>query len=203
MVTLAAGAALGGGAAVANGVPLLLGEVGEPRADRSGWSQAAEFVSLVLDSGWAWAATAVVVGWLVSDSRRPGAAVRIGAVAGCAALVVATAVYYGGELLFNGGAGWGEVRYWWIRSLVLGLPLGAVGATIRRPGPAGMVAALVVPVGAALNMVLLPPPADSPVAEPVLLTVWGGAAAATVIAVRVLRARRGRTDSAAYPIAPS
>ncbi|MFC7011593.1 hypothetical protein ACFQMH_07670 [Streptomyces viridiviolaceus] len=41
--------------------------------------------------------------------------------------------------------------------LPLGLLLGAVGATIRRPGAVGLLAALTVPVGAALQMVVLPP----------------------------------------------
>ena len=52
------GAALAVAAALANHVPLFLDEVGLARADRSGWSQAAEFASLILDSGWAWAALA-------------------------------------------------------------------------------------------------------------------------------------------------
>ncbi|MFG2107741.1 transposase [Micromonospora chersina] len=51
--------------------------------------------------------------------------------------------------------GWGQMPFWLVASLVSGLPLGAVGASIRRPGPVGILAALVAPVGAALNMVVL------------------------------------------------
>jgi hypothetical protein len=153
---------LGAGASVVNKVPLLLDEVGESRADRSGWSQAAEFVSLVLGSGWVWAATAVAVGWLASRGIRPMVGALVGALAGCVTLAAATGVYYGMDLLLREDFSWGDVRFWWVRSLVLGLPLGAVGATIRRPGPVGVLASLVVPVGAALNMVVLPPPPDSP-----------------------------------------
>jgi hypothetical protein len=176
--------ALGAGAAAANNVPLLLGEVSKARGDRSGWSQSAEFVSLILDSGWAWAATAVAVGWLVSKGSRPMVGTLVGALAGCAALITASVVYDSVKALFQGLAWWGEVRHvWLVRSVVLGLPLGAVGATIRRPGVAGVLAALVVPVGAALNMVVLPPPAESPAAGLVMVTVWGAAAAAVVMVV--------------------
>jgi hypothetical protein len=54
--------ALGFVDSVVNHVPMLLGEVGTARAERGGWSQVAEFSSLILDAGWAWAAAAVLVG---------------------------------------------------------------------------------------------------------------------------------------------
>ncbi|MER7890777.1 hypothetical protein ABTX15_13220 [Micromonospora sp. NPDC094482] len=187
-------------------MPNLLGEVGEARADRGGWSQTAEFASLILDSGWAWAAVAVVAGWLVSSNLRPTMGLLVGALSGCVALVAATAVYYCGELLFTGDFGWGWVtRFWLVGSVALGPPLGAVGATIRRPGPVGAFAALVVPVGAAANMVVLPPPQESLVAGPVRLTVWFAAAATAVfIAVRAIRARRRRDrDFGAEPVVRS
>ncbi|MEV7331956.1 hypothetical protein [Micromonospora sp. NPDC093244] len=181
--TLVVGATLGAAAAVVNSVPLLLGEGGRARADRSAWSQTAEFASLILDSGWAWAAMAVAVGWLVSGGLRPVVGVLAGALAGCVALIDATIVYDAVPMLFpfHQGFAWGQTPFWLVASLVLGLPLGAVGATIRRPGLIGVLAALVAPIGAALNMVVLPPPAESPVAEPVVLTVWAAAAAATVL----------------------
>src|SRR4029079_8965621 len=91
MVAAAAtGLTLGAAAGFADSVPLMLNEVGEARADRSGWSQASEFVSLILDSGWAWAATAVLAGWLAGRARRP----IVGAVAGFVALSVATVAFY-------------------------------------------------------------------------------------------------------------
>lgn len=194
--TLAVGAALGAAAAVVNSVPLLLGEGGSARADRSAWSQTAEFASLILDSGWAWAAMAVAVGWLVSRGLRPVVGVLVGALAGCVALVDATIVYDAVPMLFpfHQGFGWGQMPFWLVASLVLGLPLGAVGATIRRRGPVGVLAALVAPIGAALNMVVLPPPAESPVAELVMLTVWGAAATATVLVVACAARARGRGD---------
>jgi len=186
---LVAGAVLGAGAGLANSVPLMLGEVGEARADRSLWSQAAEFVSLILDSGWAWAATAVLAGWLAGDRRRP----RTGAVAGFVALVVATGAYYATQQAFaDGGDPWADTRFWWLRSLVLGLPLGAVGALARRT----VLAWLVVPLGAVLNLEVLPLPAESRMAGPVYVTVWAGAlVVAGLIVGRALRERPEAVES--------
>ncbi|MET8233053.1 hypothetical protein ABZS77_20525 [Micromonospora sp. NPDC005298] len=199
--SLAVGAAMGAAAAVVNSVPLLLGEGGRARADRGAWSQTAEFASLILDSGWAWATMAVAVGWLVSRGLRPVVGVLAGALAGCVALIDATVVYEVVPMLFpfHQGFGWGQMPFWLVASVVLGLPLGAVGAIIRRPGPVGILATLVAPVGAALNMVVLPPPAESPVADSVMLTVWGAAATATVLvlAFAVCARRRGDRDSGA------
>jgi hypothetical protein len=183
--------ALGVVDSVVNHVPVWLGEVGTARAERGGWSQVAEFASLVLDAGWAWAATAVLVGWLVSRHTRSAAGMLRGAVAGGLALVLATTAYYGMDVLFDGGAWWDmATRYWLIGSVVLGPALGVAGALIRRPGPAGTLAALLVPAGAALQMVVLPPPPDSLMAQPVRLTVWGSAAVATVL-ITLARDRRG------------
>jgi hypothetical protein len=100
------------------------------------------------------------------------------------ALPVAVAFYVLPPLLPDqSGVGWCQVRYWLVASLVLGLPLGAVGATIRRPGPVGALAALVVPVGAVLNDLVRPLPADSAMAIPVRLTIWAAAAIATILIV--------------------
>lgn len=189
------GMALGAVDSVVNHVPVWLGEVGTARAERGGWSEVAEFASLVLDAGWAWAATAVLVGWLVSWQTRPAAGLLRGAVAGGLALVFATTAYYGMDVLFDGGAWWGmawgmATRYWLIGSVVLGPALGVAGALIRQPGPAGTLAALLVPAGAALQMVVLPPPPESLMAQPVRLTVWVSAAVATVLITRA-RGRRG------------
>jgi hypothetical protein len=81
--------------------------------------------------------------------------------------------------------------YWLIGSLILGPPLGMLGAVIRQPGPAGTCAAFVVPFGAVLNMVVVPLPAESPVAGAATVTVWSAAtAAATLICGRAICARR-------------
>jgi hypothetical protein len=193
------GTALGAVDSVVNHVPIWLGEVGTARAERGGWSQVAEFASLILNAGWAWAATAVLVGWLVSGPARTAAGLLRGAVAGGLALVFATTAYYGMDVLFDGGAWWYRAtRYWLVGSVVFGPALGLVGALVRRPGPAGVLAALVVPAGAALQMVVLPPPPESLMAQPVRLTVWTSAAVAAVLITRA-RGRRGILASSVRP----
>jgi hypothetical protein len=186
------GMALGAVDSVVNHVPVWLGAVGTAGAERGGWSQAAEFASLILDAGWAWAAQAVLVGWLASrHARRPVAGMLRGAVAGGLALVVATTVYYGMDVLFDGGAWWGmATRYWLIAGVVLGPALRIAGTLVRRPGLAGTLAVLHVPASAALQMVLLSPPPDSLMAQPVRLTIWGAAAVATVLIARGSGRRR-------------
>lgn len=199
-IGVSAGTLLGIIDSVVNHVPVVLGEVGISRAERGGWSQAAEFASLILDAGWAWAAMAVLAGWLVSQDAQSAPGLGRGAVAGGLALVCATTAYYGTDLLFDGGRWWGwGSRYWLIGSVLLGPPLGVVGALIRRPGAIGTVAALVVPVGAALQMALLPPPSDSRMAEPVLWSVWIG----TVVAIGLIARRSGRRDRVASAVEPA
>ena len=121
-------------------------------------------------------AVAVLSGWLVSRyAQGPARA----ALANGLALVCATTAYYGVDLLFDRGSWWGWVtRYWLIGSVLLGPPLGAAGAVLRRRGPVGMLAALLVPVGAAMQMLLYPPPPESLMALSVRLTVWIAAAVA-------------------------
>nr|MDT0663332.1 hypothetical protein [Micromonospora sp. DSM 115978] len=184
---------------IVNHVPVLLGEVGTARAERGGWSQTAEFASLVLNAGWTWAATAQLAGWLASGQARPSVGVLRGALAGGLALVCATTTYYATDLLFDGGVWWDSTtRYWLIGSLLLGPPLGLVGALIRRPDPVGTLAVLLVPVGAALQMAVLPPPPESLMAWPVRISVWLAAGIFIVAATRV-NSRRGR--SAPYQVA--
>ncbi|MFD0622130.1 hypothetical protein ACFQ2K_04210 [Streptomyces sanglieri] len=105
-------------------------------------------LSLLMDAGWSWAALAVAVGWLARTWAR-------GALVGALALLAATGAYYVTDALVA-GAGTDMVA-WTLVGLPFGLVLGAVGATIRRPGWIGLFAALTVPVGAAVQMVVLPP----------------------------------------------
>jgi hypothetical protein len=193
----AVGVTLGALDSVVNHVPALLGEVGTARAERGGWSQVAEFASLILDAGWAWAATAVLVGWLASQGVRPAAGLLRGALAGGLALAVATTAYYGVDLLFDGGVWWGRTtRFWLIASVLLGTPLGVAGALVRCSGLIGTLTVLVVPAGAAFQMALLPPPSESRMAVPVQLTVWITSAVATALVVRQIVRRRDAASSA-------
>jgi hypothetical protein len=108
--------------------------------------------SMVLNSGSAWAALAVVGGWLIG---RPLA----GAVGGTVALVAAVVGYYAfgvlaGDRTDVGFAGVsGAVRMWALLAVVVGPALGLAGALVRRPGMVGLVAVLVVPVGVVVEMV--------------------------------------------------
>jgi hypothetical protein len=175
---------------IVNHVPVMLGEVGIASVERGGWSQAAEFASLILDAGWAWGATAVLAGWWASRHGRPAAGMLRSALAGGLALGFATTCYYGTDVLFDGSAWWGMApRFWLIASVLLGPPLGVVGATIGLHGPAGVVAALVVPAGAALQMAVLPPRTAGLMAEPVRWSIWIAAVVATVLIARRFRNR--------------
>ncbi|WP_433833289.1 DUF6518 family protein [Actinoplanes sp. CA-015351] len=196
----AVGLLLGALDAVVNHVPVVLGEGGTASAERGGWSHAAEFAGLILDAGWAWAATAVLAGWWVSRHARLAAGRWRGALAGGLALGFATTSYYGADLLLDGTA-WSGVapRFWLIASVVLGPPLGVVGASIGLHRPAGVVAALVVPAGAALQTAVLPPPAASVMAEPVRWSVWIAAIAAAVF---VTGRSRSRSAVASRPTGP-
>jgi hypothetical protein len=108
--------------------------------------------SMVLNSGSAWAALAVVGGLLIG---RPLA----GAVAGTVALVAAVVGYYAfgvlaGDRTSVGLAGVsGAIRMWALLAVVVGPVLGLAGALVRRPGPVGLIAVLVVPVGVVVEMV--------------------------------------------------
>ena len=140
------GAGFGATVSLINDLSSPYGELGG-RLVGAGWTgvtDVAEVASLALDVGWAWAAIAVAAGWLA------GAIVR-GAAAGAMALMSATAAYYvmDSVLREESLAGYvGEVRYWLLASLTLGPLLGAAGASLVRAGVTGLLAGLIVPVGA-------------------------------------------------------
>ncbi|MET9342752.1 hypothetical protein [Nonomuraea sp. NPDC003804] len=108
-----------------------------------------------------------------------GRAMARGAVAGVLTLIAATAAYYCLDSVLRDEPlswYWPETVRWWVASVLFGTPLGAVGASIRRPGLAGLLAKLTVPVGAAVQMVVLPPRESDLIATP--LVVWAAAAMA-------------------------
>lgn len=132
---------------LANVVSSPYGPVGV-RVVGSAVAKAGAVVGLLLDAGWAWAALAVVVGWAVATPAR-------GALGGAAALAAATVSYYVMDAyMWDAGT---DMVVWLVVGVPLGLALGAVGALVRRPGLTGLFAALVVPVGAAVQMVVIPP----------------------------------------------
>jgi hypothetical protein len=194
LTTAALGATFGTTTSLVNNVPVLLGEVGQAHTDDSPATWIAIFLSLILDSSWAWAALGFALGWLTGTAARAATAVSVAAVAGATGLLMATASYYVTDLLFSIAGDWATVAYWVIRAVVFGPPLGVAGALARRPGTVGFLAGLTVPVGAALNLLVLPPgsgaPGESSATAYAELSVW--AAAAVGAAALTLRFSRDR-----------
>lgn len=103
-------------------------------------------VSQLVNAGTVWAGLAVVSGWLV---RRPAPAVAAGVVA----LLTACLVHYGVGMAFGmfDPDVWTANVHWLLAAMVVGGPLGLVGAIARRLDRWGVAARLVVPVGAVLE----------------------------------------------------
>ncbi|WP_432497926.1 hypothetical protein [Kineococcus gypseus] len=103
-------------------------------------------LSRLLNAGTVWAGLGVLAGWLL---RRPARA----AVGGVLSLLTACVVHYGtGRVLgvFEPSV-WADNSSWFAAAVVVGGPLGLVGALARRPGGRGVPARLVVPAGAVLE----------------------------------------------------
>ncbi|MBE3013776.1 hypothetical protein IL992_32020 [Microbispora sp. NEAU-D428] len=199
---LAAGAAFGAATSLVNALSGSQADLESRAYTTSGWS-VAEIMSVLLDSGWAWAGLAVAVGWLVTRAGegRPAAPAGRGAAAGALALLAATAAYSIVDTIRSGGeVPWyaSEPLPWWIAAVVFGAPLGAVGACAGRPGVIGLLARLTVPVGAAVQMAVLPPGRNEVVQAIGKAIVWTAAAATVgVIVVRFLLTERRRRSPAA------
>ena len=153
----------------------------------------ARLASYLLNAGWAWAALAVAAGWLIARSARPvpgggspgwsgsvarpgGAPARevlgAGALAGCLAAACAVLAYYVSDCVLRAEPfGWyvQDLLVWLPAAVLLCAPLGALGALARRAGLLGLLARLVVPAGAALQMLVLAPGFDDPLVQPVHL----------------------------------
>lgn len=128
-------------------------------------------ISMLVNAGTLWAALAVVSGWLV---RRPAQALA----AGCVSLLVALVVHYGVGLMlgmFEPNV-WTENQYWF-EAVIVGGPLGLVGAIARRRDLWGTAARLVVPGGAVLEpfvIGLFASPAMMPWATRLASAITGG-----------------------------
>ncbi|WP_285590455.1 hypothetical protein [Herbidospora sp. NBRC 101105] len=191
VVALTIGAGFGALTSLANALSHSSAALESEEYSTSGWS-VPEIVSLVLDSGWAWAGLAIVIGWLLTRENPGGrAALARGAVAGPVALVAAVAAYALVDTARSGAplSDWiHSEQWWWLAAVVFGVPLGAVGACARRPGVVGLLAGLTLPVGAAVQMVLLPPGRNEVVRDIGQAVVW--TAAALFAALLVLRTVR-------------
>ena len=172
----------------------------ESRIATTSGAKPLEIVATLLDSGWAWAGFAVAVGWLVA---RGGGRTLLAqaALAGAVALLAATAAYSVVDTIRGGGplSSWYESEpiVWWFASVVFGAPLGAVGACIPRPGVIGLVARLTVPVGAAVQMIVLAPGRNAVITSIGQTVVWTASAVSIAfILTRFLQVERRRFTSA-------
>ncbi|MEV8456682.1 hypothetical protein AB0467_29270 [Streptomyces sp. NPDC052095] len=187
-VGLAIGAGFGAATSLVNALSSPYTDIGAPITGTL-WGGATKVLSLLMDAGWAWAALAVAVGWLAGTPVR-------GALTGALALFAATWAYYVTDAAVADAET--DMVTWWVAGLPLGLLLGAVGSAVRRPGVAGLLAALTVPVGAAVQMVVMPPRPHLGMTPGIILAeviVWTAAVAGAVWAVR--RFRVGRRTAAA------
>ena len=121
----------------------------QPMAQLEGQANVAKAVRLVfsylLSSGTAWAGLPVLAGWLVTDRWRS-------MLAGTFAAELSLVVHYETGMLigvFDAGI-WADNAYWFFFGLLCA-PLGMVGALARRADLWGLLARLVVPVGALLE----------------------------------------------------
>jgi hypothetical protein len=90
-----------------------------------------------------------------------------------------------------------EPLVWWVTSVIFGAPLGAIGACVKRPGVIGFLARLTVPVGAAVQMIVLPPGRTEVIATIGKTVVWVAAVASiTFVVVHFLSAERRRSSPA-------
>lgn len=191
---LAVGAAFGAATSLVNALARRTVDLESRAAATSGWSFM-EIVSILFDSGWAWAGLAVLTGRLATRAaRRPLAR---GAVAGLLSLLAATVAYYAFDTVIHDvplGSYVAETLYWWTASALFGPILGAVGACTRRPGAVGLLAALTVPVGAAVQMVVQPPGRNEVLTAIGQWVVWTVALVSiAVVLVHFLRTRPMRT----------
>lgn len=198
---LAAGAVFGAATSLANAVAHLSVDLESREATTSGWS-IIEIVSVLLDSGWAWAGLAVLAGFLATRAKQSGLGARAltrGAVAGVVTLLAATAAYYAVDTVVHdvplGSYGLDTV-FWWAASVVLGPILGAIGSCAGRPGAIGVLAKVTVPVGAAVQMVVRPPGRNEVITTIGQWVVWTAAAVIIgVVVVRFLGVQRQRNYS--------
>lgn len=200
------GAGFGAVTSLLNDLSSPYGELGSRLAqERWTWvTDVAEVGSLLLDVGWAWAAVAVAAGWLASAG-----AIGRGAAAGALSLTTATAAYFVTDSVLReetfAGYG-GEVRYWMLASLTLGPFLGAVGASLVRAGVIGLLAGLIVPVGALVQSFFLQPGLASssrPASIWALVIVLTGAVACISLVVARFAVQRRRALALADDLAGS
>lgn|SRR5690606_37033206 len=197
VLVLAVGASFGAATSLVNALAHQTVDLESRAAAVGGWS-VMEIVSILFDSGWAWAGLAVLTGWLANRAGRQGAAALVrGAVAGTLSLLVATAAYYALDTIVHQvpiGSYVYDTIFWALAAVLFGPVLGAIGACAGRPGAIGVLARVTVPVGAAVQMVVQPPGRNEVLTAIGQWVVWTAAAVSiAVVVVHFIRARPTRT----------
>ncbi len=128
-------------------------------------------ISKLVNASAVWAGLPILCGWLV---RRPLQAAAAGTMGGLVALVV----HYGVGQFFGmfDSEVWPANTFWFTAAVVVGGPLGLVGAAARRSDLWGLLGRLTVPIGAILQPFVLgmfTTPAILPWAERVSSIVSG------------------------------
>lgn len=190
---LAVGAVFGAATSPANAAATLTVDLESVEATIRGWS-IMEIVSIMLDAGWARAGLGVLAGWWATRGQGgalTGRRLARGAVAGVMAL---PAAYCVADTIVHdvpSGSYLYDTVYWGVASAMAGPVLGAIGACAGHPGAIGVLARLTVPVGAAVQMVVLPPGRNDAVRS-IGQRVVGTAAtvAVSLVIARFLRLRR-------------
>ncbi|MFE2932569.1 hypothetical protein [Streptomyces sp. NPDC059278] len=180
---LAVGVVFGTATALVNALSSPYSEIGMPLTGTV-VGRTAKVLSLLFDAGWSWAALAVLAGLLAGSPVR-------GAIAGALSLVAATVAYYVTDSAVADAST--DMGLWVTVGVPFGLVLGAIGSAIRRSGTVGLLAALVVPAGAAAQMLVMPPRPHLTVTPSILVAeviVWTAAALGAGWAVRRFWTRR-------------
>ncbi|GAA3606977.1 hypothetical protein GCM10022199_08440 [Marihabitans asiaticum] len=158
-------------------------------------------LSRIVNAGTVWAGLAVLAGWLVA---RPLGALVAGPISGVASL----AAHYGiGQLtgLMPAGSASDNLS-WFVAALLTGPPLGLVGWLARRDDLLGLLARLVVPLGAVLEPILLGWFAPHALAtQPDRISGWvagGVLVLAGLVGGAVVLRRRQRVASRTFGSAP-
>lgn len=167
LLVLLIGVLVGGGATAADAA-----------ADGLDPAALSRVAAIVLNAGFVWAGAAVLAGWVIGSERLVG-----GAVAGVVVLVMLGAI----------GAISGTVRLWALAAVVAGPLLGVVGSLARQRDSLGYLCRIVVPVGAAVEVLIVRDLApETFTSDPTMAWTQTGVlvAAALAIAAAVLTARR-------------
>jgi hypothetical protein len=202
VATLAVGALFGVASSAANHAPA--------------WNALAKVIGV----GWSWAALGILAAAVVRRGRtRTVMAVLVAAVVGYYVADLLAGTYdvidfssplaetdpMDAPVVVSWSGAVADALYWTVFAIIVSWPLARIGAALHRPDARGLAARLVIPAGAAVEMLTLRLPGELAV-QPDVVTVgtYVTVAAVGLASVLVLTARhvlrvRARPDAAAAP----